>query len=97
MNRTIVTLAAALCLGAATAPALAHDRLTLSGAQAIKLKDGGVLHMFPDGKMALEDKWGRATSMKLGTVLETADGRRISATSNEVALLDRLFSEGHRN
>lgn len=97
MNRTLATLALALSLGTLAGPSLAHDELALSGAQAVKLKDGSVLHMFPDGKMALEDKWGRPTYLQRGTVLESVDGRRITATSNEVALLDRLISGGHRN
>lgn len=97
MNRTFATLAVALSLGTLAGPSLAHDELALSGAQAVKLKDGSVLHMFPDGKMALEDKWGRPVHLQRGTVLESVDGRRITASGNEIALLDRLISGGHRN
>jgi hypothetical protein len=97
LNRTLATLAVALSLGTLAGPSLAHDELALSGAQAVKLKDGSVLHMFPDGKMALEDRWGRPAYLQRGTVLEAVDGRRIPATGNEVALLDRLMSGGHRN
>ncbi|MFN4352816.1 MAG: CopK family periplasmic copper-binding protein [Hylemonella sp.] len=33
--------------------------------------------------------------MKGGEVLETSDGRKVTATSNEVARLDNLLRQGH--
>lgn len=44
-----------------------------SAKDVIPLKDGGALYVFKDGKMAKEDRYGRAQSLKLNDVLETAD------------------------
>lgn len=46
--------------------------------------------------MAVEDRYGRARSVKVGTVLETKDGRKITTTSNEVARLSQLLDLDHR-
>ncbi|NMG28065.1 CopK family periplasmic copper-binding protein [Aromatoleum evansii] len=39
-----------------------------------ELKDGPTVYIFQDGKMAMEDKFGRATSMEEGDDMETKDG-----------------------
>ena len=61
----------------------------------IELKDGSTLYIFKDGKIAMEDRYGRATRMELGTVMETKDGQRIKMESDEVARLQSLIDEGH--
>lgn len=78
-------------------PVFGHDALSLVVQQQYKLKDGTTLYVFKDGKMAKEDRYGRATSLKKGEVLKLADGRKITAVGNEVARLDRLLNDGHRN
>ena len=45
--------------------------------KSIALKDGSTVYIFKDGKMAMEDKYGRATRMKQETVMETKDGRKV--------------------
>ncbi|MFA7282331.1 MAG: periplasmic Cu(I)/Cu(II)-binding protein CopK [Sterolibacterium sp.] len=55
---------------------------------SIPLKDGSTVYIFKDGKMAMADKWGRATSMKQGQVMEAVDGQKINMQGNEVARLD---------
>ena len=37
--------------------------------------------------MAMEDKYGRAVSMKKGTVMETKDGQKVMMHGNEAMLL----------
>ncbi|MBE0474146.1 CopK family periplasmic copper-binding protein [Rhodoferax sp.] len=56
--------------------------------QSTPLQDGSVMHHYKDGKMAMEDKFGRVTSMKDGVKMETRDGKVIVMSGNEVA---RLF------
>lgn len=63
----------------------------------IPLKDGGTLYIFQDGKMAKEDRFGRAGYIKMTDVLETSDGKKIPVTSNEVARLEWLLRKGHSN
>jgi hypothetical protein len=47
--------------------------------------------------MAKEDRYGRAAYLKQGETLELADGRKVTAVGNEVARLDGLLNDGHRN
>ena len=61
----------------------------------IELKDGSTLYVFKDGKMAIENRYGRATRMDPGAVVETRDGRQIKLESDEVARLDNLINQDH--
>jgi hypothetical protein len=56
--------------------------------QSFGLKDGSTVHMFKDGKMAMEDKNGRTTAMKPGKVMETSDGKQLIMVGNELARLE---------
>lgn len=60
--------------------------------QSIQLKDGVVMHHYRDGKMSMEDKYGRVVYMKEGVSMQTEDGRTIIMKGNEVA---RLYQEKH--
>lgn len=60
------------------------------------LKDGSTLHVFKDGKMAMEDKYGRAYSMEQGHRMVTADGQTIAMQGNEVWRLDSLLPSNFR-
>lgn len=51
---------------------------------AIELKDGSTVHIFKDGKMAMEDKSGHARVMKQGERMETKDGQIIMMKGNEI-------------
>lgn len=84
---------AALALVATSA--FANHAALNASKEVVQLKDGGTLYVFQNGKMAKEDRYGRAQYLKANEVLETADGRKITATSNEVALLHSLLLEGH--
>ncbi len=62
-----------------------------------ELKDGSTVHFFKDGKMAMEDKYGRVISMKPGQVMDTKDGKRIIMIGNEVVRLEPILHGDHRN
>lgn len=65
--------------------------------KSIELKDGSTVYIFKDGKMGMEDKYGRATYMKSGHVMETKDGKKIIMNGNEIWRLDELLHKDHRN
>ncbi|MBN9373605.1 CopK family periplasmic copper-binding protein [Hydrogenophaga sp.] len=77
--------------------AFASDAANQEAKQTVALKDGGILYVFKDGKMAKEDRYGRAEYLRSGIVLQTVDGKEITASSNEVARLDYLLKKGHNN
>lgn len=78
-------------------PAFARDALSQVTHFTFKLKDGSTLYLFENGKMSREDRYGRAVYLKKGEILELGNGRKIPASGNEVARLDRLLNDGHRN
>lgn len=96
--KTVVNhaIAAAILVIAATSPAYAMHAAKEAAKQVLQLSDGGTLYIFPDGLMAKEDRFGRAASQKIGTVVETADGKKVTMTSNEVARLSQLLDQDHR-
>jgi len=49
-----------------------------------ELKDGNTLYVFKGGKMGMEDKKGRAVSMRAGKPMETTDGQKIMMYGNEI-------------
>jgi len=64
--------------------------------KSIALKDGSTVHIFKNGKMATEDKLGRAVLMKADTVMETKGGQKVMMHGNEVMRLDSLLHKDHR-
>ena len=80
----------------AVAGAYAHDEAAAAAERIISMKDGSTLYVFKDGKMAMENKYGRAVSVKEGEVMETKAGQELIMVGNQVALLERLISRGHR-
>jgi predicted lipoprotein with Yx(FWY)xxD motif len=97
MKSTLSILTIAIAAVGASLPALARDGLTQATQQALALKDGSTLYVFKDGKMAKENRYGLAVYLKQGETLELADGRKVTAVGNEVARLDGLLNDGHRN
>ncbi len=61
--------------------------------KSIQLKDGSTVHVFADGKMGMENQFGRAVYMEPGHVMDTKDGKKIAMNGNEVARLNQLLSE----
>ena len=96
MKTKLVKLALIAVLGTAgVTTAFAHDAARAEAKQMIELKDGSTLYIFKDGKMAMENRYGRATRLGVGAVVEAKDGRQIKLESEEVARLDTLINEGH--
>lgn len=65
--------------------------------QLVPLQGGFTLHEYQDGKMAVENPFGRPVSTHAGTVLTEASGTAIRMVGNEVARLSAEFrSKNHR-
>lgn len=77
--------------------AFAVDRSDIE--KSVQLKDGSTVHQFKDGKMAMENKFGRAYRMKEGEPMQAADGSTITMRGDEVARLSNAlqshYSGGH--
>ncbi|MFA7282338.1 MAG: periplasmic Cu(I)/Cu(II)-binding protein CopK [Sterolibacterium sp.] len=58
--------------------------------KSVQLKDGSTVHIFKDGKMAMEDKLGRTTTMTSGEVMEDKSGQKTTMQGNEAARFDSL-------
>lgn len=65
--------------------------------KSLPLKDGSTVYVFKDGKMGMENKYGRVESMKEGHVMETKDGQKVIMIGNEVMRLDEVLHGWHRN
>ena len=59
----------------------------------VPLKDGSTVYIFKDGKMAMEDKYGNAVSMKEGEVMEAKNGQKITMQGNEVGRLAAILRD----
>ncbi|GAB3503327.1 hypothetical protein GCM10027399_32520 [Curvibacter fontanus] len=97
MNARITSLFAAAVLSTLASTAFASDSLANNVDKTYRLKDGGTVYVFKDGKMAAADKFDRVVHVSKGQVLETADGQKISMTSSESARLGFLQRQGHEN
>lgn len=97
MNTRITSLFAAVVLSALASSAFASDSLANNVDKTYRLKDGGTVFVFKDGKLAMVDKFDRAIHVSKGQVLETSDGQKITMTSSESARLDFLQRQGHEN
>ena len=74
-----------------TFSAFASDAARAAAQKTIDLKDGSTVYIFKDGKMAMEDKVGRAMRMKKGVVMETKDGQKIMMHGDEVMRLENIL------
>lgn len=61
--------------------------------KSIQLSDGSTVHVFADGKMAMESQFGRAVYMEPGVIMQTKDGKQIAMNGNETARLDQLLNK----
>ena len=82
-----------VAISSAAASVYAVDRTQVK--QAIELKDGSTVYIFKDGKMGMEDKYGRATYMESGHVMETKEGKKIIMNGNEIWRVDELLHKYH--
>lgn len=76
--------------------AFASDAARADAQKTIELKNGSTVYIFKDGKMAMEDKNGRAVSMKKGVVMEAKDGQKIMMHGDEMMRLDSLIIKEHK-
>ena len=84
-----------VAMGAVSATAFAADAARAQAEKVIELKDGSTVYIFKGGKMAMEDKAGRAKRMDPDVVMETKDGQKIIMHGDEVSRLDSLLKKGH--
>lgn len=98
MKSILSALALGLAAATVSVPAFSRDGLPQATQQALALKDGSILYIFKDGKMAKEDRYGRPAYIKKGETLELVDGRKVTAVGNEMARLEGLLylNDGHR-
>ena len=82
-------------ISAVSVTAFASDAARSEAKQVIEMKDGSTVYIFKDGKMAMEDKLGRAVRMKKDTVMETKDGQKIMMHGDEVMRLDSLLKKDY--
>jgi len=61
--------------------------------KSVELKDGSTVHIFADGKMGVETRYGRPAYTQPGQVLETKDGQKIIMIGNETTRLDRFLNK----
>ncbi len=87
MFRQLALAALVTTFAASVAAAWDHGKVERS----VELKDGSTVHIFADGKMGMEDRFGRAFSMPEGHVMETRDGQKIVMQGNEVWRVNALY------
>lgn len=87
-----IFMAAAVGMVAMSAFAVNMDQVE----QSVKLKDGSTVYLFKDGKMGMENKFGKVVRMKEGHVMETADGQRVIMVGDEVARLESVMRAGNK-
>lgn len=58
--------------------------------KTVQLKDGSTVYIFKDGRMAMENSYGRTERMAPGHVMEAKDGQKITMQGDEVARLETI-------
>lgn len=65
--------------------------------KCIALKDGSTVHVFQNGKMAMENRYGTPVRMDPGMVMQTNDGKKIAMRGDEVARLNQILAAQWHN
>ncbi|NEX63308.1 CopK family periplasmic copper-binding protein [Noviherbaspirillum galbum] len=65
--------------------------------QSYTLKDGSILYVFKNGKMAKENRYGNPVYLDKGEIVETAEGQKIPVVGNEIARLSLLKLQEHND
>ena len=86
-----IVVAAASSMIAVSAFAADANRVEKS----VQLKDGSTVHVFADGKMAMENQYGRAVYMEPGHVMQSKGGKQIAMSGNEIARLEQLLGKSN--
>lgn len=84
-----------VAISAVSVTAFANDAARTEAKQVIDLKDGSTVYVFNDGKMAMEDKLGRAVRMEQNTAMEAKDGQKIMMHGDEVMRLNSLLKKNY--
>ncbi len=80
--------------------AAAVSTLTLSAVAAAdgtmidkthELTDGSTVYVYMDGKMAMEDRLGRAFVMEEGQIMVTKNGQKLKMTGNEIYRVEKQY------
>ncbi len=87
-----ILVAVAASVTAMSAFAIGPDEVE----KTVELKDGSTVHVFKDGRMAMETRFGQVTRMQEGQVMEAKDGSNITMVGDEVARLDRVLYKDYR-
>ncbi|MFA6312284.1 MAG: periplasmic Cu(I)/Cu(II)-binding protein CopK [Sterolibacterium sp.] len=87
MFKKILLVAA---LSTLAASAFAIDSADIQ--ETFELKDGSTVYIFKDGKMAMENKYGRVENMAPGHVMEAKNGQKITMQGDEVARLHSILT-----
>lgn len=53
--------------------------------KSVALSDGQTVHIFADGKMGMEGRYGQPIFMDEGVSMKTTDGRTLTMVGNETA------------
>lgn len=85
-------LATVVAIAAISGHVLASEAARQEAKQVVELKDGSTLYIFRDGKMAIEDQYGQAKSIKPNSEIEAKDGQKYMMQGNEVGRLELLQS-----
>lgn len=59
--------------------------------KSVALADGQTVHIFADGKMGMEGRYGQPVFMPAGTAMKAADGSAITMVGNETARVGALL------
>ena len=84
-----------VAISAVSVTAFASDAARSEAKQVIDLKDGSTVYIFKDGKMAMEDKLGRAVRMEQNTAMEAKDVQKIMMHGDEVMRLNSLLKKDY--
>lgn len=83
--------AAASDTGPANSPSAVLEAAD-SGVRSYTLQDESRLYVFKDGKMAMENRFGRPLSMADGHPMETVNGQTVVMKGNEIWRLQEIHA-----
>lgn len=66
--------------------------IAATGVRSETLQDGSTLYVFKDGKMAMENRFGRPLSMKDGQPMKTVNGETVVMNGSELWRLQEVHA-----
>ena len=58
--------------------------------KSIELTNGATVYILKDGKMAMENKFGRPERMKQNEIMDTKDGQKIMMHGDEISTITSI-------